>query len=141
MKARKKASMRRLICNVLFILLLAPLVSAADVTGKWGGSPEVKDPNGETVSVPAHAEFEQQGHSVTGRVWKETEHQYAIEKGKVEGNRITFEFKAPEGSEDAEPLVHSVRLTVVSESQLQGELEIAMDGGKMTGKLSFAQEK
>ena len=133
--------MRRLMCNVLFILLLAPLASAADVTGKWSGSLDAKDPNGETVTIPASAELKQQGDSVTGKVWKETEHRYSIEKGKIEGNRITFEFKAPEGSEEAEPLVHSVRLTVVSEDQLQGELEIAMDGGKMTGKLTFAREK
>jgi len=133
--------MRRVTCTVLFILLLAPLASAADVTGKWGGSLEGKDPDGETVNVPAHAELKQQGDSVTGKVWKETEHQYSIEKGKIEGNRITFEFKAPEGSEEAEPLVHSVRLTVVSEDQLQGEVEIPMDGGKMTGKLTFAREK
>ena len=133
--------MRRLICTVWFILLLAPLATAGDVTGKWGGSLEGKVPDGETITVQTHAEFKQQGDSVTGKVWKETEHQYSIEKGKIEGSRITFEFKAPEGSEDAEPLVHSVRLTVVSEDQLQGEVEIPMDGGKMTGKLTFAREK
>ena len=133
--------MRRLMCNVLFILVLAPLASAADVTGKWSGSLEGKDPDGEAVTVPAHAELKQQGDFVTGKVWKEVGHQYSIEKGKIEGSRITFEFKAPEGSEEAEPLVHSVRLTVVTEDQLQGELEIAMDGEKMTGKLTFAREK
>ena len=41
----------------------------------------------------------------------------------------------------AEPLVHSVKLTVVSDDELQGEVEIPMDGGKMTGKLTFAREK
>jgi hypothetical protein len=133
--------MRRLTSTVLFILLLAPLVSAADVTGKWSGSLEGKVPDGEAITVQTHAELKQQGDSVTGKVWKETEHQYSIEKGKIEGNRITFEFKAPEGSDDAEPLVHTVRLTVVGEDQLQGEVEIPMDGGKMTGKLTFAREK
>jgi hypothetical protein len=34
-----------------------------------------------------------------------------------------------------------VRLTVVNGGQLQGDLEIPMDGGKMTGKLTFAREK
>jgi hypothetical protein len=133
--------MRRLTCSVLFILLLASMASAADVTGKWTGSLEGKDPDGEAVVIPAHAELKQQGDSVTGKAWKEIEHQYSIEKGKIEGNRITFEFKAPEGSEDAEPLVHTVRLTVVGEDQLQGELEIPMEGGKMTGKLTLTREK
>jgi hypothetical protein len=133
--------MRRRICAVLFVLLLAPLASAADVTGKWGGSLVVKNPDGETVTVPAHADFKQQGDSVTGKVWKEIERQFAIEQGKIEGNRITFEFKAPEGSEHAEPLVHSVRLTVVSEDQLQGDLDVGMDGDKMTGKLTLTREK
>jgi hypothetical protein len=139
-EARRKTTMRRLSCAVLFVLLV-PLASAADVTGKWSGSLEGKDPDGETVTVPAHADLKQQGDSITGKVWKEIEHQFSIEKGKIEGNRIAFEFKAPEGSEDAEPLVHSVRLTVVGEDQLQGELEVAMEGGKMTGKLTFAREK
>ena len=133
--------MRGLTCAVSFVLLLTPLVSAADVSGKWSGSLEAKVPDGETITVQSHAELKQQGDSVTGKVWKETEHQYSIEKGKIEGNRITFEFKAPEGSEDAEPLVHSVRLTVVSDDQLHGEVEIPMDGGKMTGKLTFVREK
>jgi hypothetical protein len=133
--------MRRLICGVLFVLLLMPLASAADVTGKWSGSLEGKDPNGQAVLIPAHADLRQQGDSVPGKVWKEIEHQFSVEKGKIEGNRITFEFKAPGGSEDAEPLVHSVRLTVVSEDQLQGDLDVAMDGGKMPGKLKFTREK
>jgi hypothetical protein len=133
--------MRRLICDVLLVLLLAPLASAGDVTGKWTGSLEGKDPNGEVVIVPAHADLKQQGDSVTGKVWKEAEHQFSIEKGKIEGNRITFEFNAPEGSEGSEPVVHSVRLYLVSEDQLQGELEVAMEGDKMTGKLTFTREK
>jgi hypothetical protein len=133
--------MRRRMCNLLFVLLLAPLASAADLTGKWSGSLEAKDPNGEAVVIPAHADLKQQGASVTGKVWKEIEHQFSIEKGKSEGNRITFEFKAPEGSDDSELLVHRVSLSVVGENQLQGEIEFAMEGDKMTGKLTFTREK
>jgi exosome complex RNA-binding protein Csl4 len=133
--------MQRLMCSALFVVLLAPLANAADVTGKWSGSLEAKDPNGETVVIPAHAELKQQGDTVTGRVWKEIEHQFSIEKGKIEQNRITFEFRAPEGSEGSEPVVHSVRVSVVSENQLQGEIEFAMEGDKMTAKLTFTREK
>jgi len=133
--------MRRLMCDVLFVLLLTPLASAADVTGKWSGSLEAKDPNGEAVVIPAHADLKQQGDSVTGKVWKEIERQFSIEKGKIEGNRITFEFKAPEGSDDSELLVHRASLSVEGGNQLQGEIEFAMEGDKMTGKLTLTREK
>jgi len=140
-EVRKEANMRSLMCYVLFMLLLAPLTSAADVTGKWSGSLEAKDPNGEAVVIPAHADLKLQGDTVTGKVWKEIEHQFTIEKGKIEGNRITFEFKASEGAEDSEPVLHRVSLSVVGENQLQGEIEFAMEGDKMTGKLTFTREK
>lgn len=138
MKFRQR---RRPIGSVLFMLLLARLASASDLTGKWSGSLEAKDANGETLVLPAHAEFKQQGDSVTGKVWKETERQFPIEKGTIESNRITFEFKASEGSEDSEPVVHRVRLAVLSEDRLQGELEFATEGEKITGKLAFKREK
>ena len=105
------------------------------------GSLEAKLPNGEAVVVPSHAELKQQGDAVTGKVWKEVEQQFSIEKGNVDGNRLTFEFKAPEGSDEADPTMHIVRLSLVSENQLQGEVEFAIEGEKMTGKLTLAREK
>ena len=129
--------MRRL---VLFMLLMTPFLMAADVSGRWSGSLEIKTPDGQTQSIPAYAEFKQNGDSVTGAVWKESDDQFRIEKGRIENDRITFEFTAPKGSEDS-ALVHTVRLTVVGENQLQGELEFENGGTKFTAKLTFKRDK
>jgi hypothetical protein len=126
---------------VLFMLLSVPFVSAADVSGKWSGSLEIKTPDGKTAALPAYAEFKQEGASVTGAVWKEADDQFPVEKGKIDGNRITFEFLAQEGSEDSKPLVHSVRLAVVGETQLQGQMEFEDGGNKVTAKLTFTRDK
>ena len=132
--------MTRLRIFVLFMVLMAPFVSAADVSGKWSGSLEFKPPDGQSQIVPAYAEFKQKGDSVTGAVWKDAEDQFRIQKGKIDGNRITFEFTAPEGSEDS-ALIHTVQLTVVSETQLQGEMEFENGGSKFTAKLTFKRDR
>jgi hypothetical protein len=49
-------------------------------------------------------------------------------------------FTAPEG-EDEQPLVHSVTLALVSQSQMQGTLEFSAGGQKIQGKLTFTREK
>lgn len=132
--------MRRLIHVALWAIVITPLVSAADVSGKWSGSLEIKTPDGQAMSFPAFADFKQQGTSLSGNVWKDAEDKFVIKKGKVTGDRITFEFTAPEGSEDS-ALVHTVRLTVASEAQLQGEMEFEHEGTKATAKLTFTRDK
>ena|ERR1700730_16270633 len=132
--------MRRRMGRVLLLLLAAQFVSAADVSGRWAGTLEFKGPDGQAQKIPAGAAFKQQGSEITGAVWKEAEHQFPIDNGKILGNAITFDFKAPEGEEEA-TLVHRVKLTLTNENQLVGELEFENDGQKMSGKLTFTQEK
>ena len=127
-------------CPVLFLLLLAPLLGDADVSGKWTGSLEFKGPDGEAQAVPAYAQLKQEGHSILGTVWKDAKDRFVIENGKIEGDGITFEFKAPEGEDEA-ILVHTVRLTLVTQVQLEGSLEFEAGGRKMSGKLRFTRDK
>lgn len=126
---------KQFLLTALFTLSL----NAANVSGKWSGSLEFKDPEGHAQTIPAHAEFKQQDQIVTGAVWKEAGHEFRIENGKVEGDRITFEFKAPEGEEDS-VLVHTVTLAVTGEGQLQGEVAIEAEGNRMIGKLVLTRE-
>lgn len=132
--------MRQLRCAGLFLLLWAPLASAADVSGKWTGSLEFKSPEGDAQSIPAHADFKQQDKSITGSVWKEAERQFRIENGKIEGNSITFDFNAAEGDED-NILAHKASLTVMSPGQLVGQVEVEAEGNKLTGKLTLTRDK
>jgi hypothetical protein len=120
---------------------MAPLVGAADVSGKWSGSAELKTPDGDSQTIPVHAEFKQQGKAVTGAIGKEAADQWPIAKGKIEDGKINFEFEAPEGDEASGKRLYTVRLAVVSETQLQGEFEFETDANKITGKLTLAREK
>ena len=132
--------MRSLINLTLFTLLVASFASAADVSGKWSGSLEIKTPDGQTQTLPGYAELKQQGTTLTGTVWKDVENKFPIKKGRVEGDKITFEFSAPEGEEEA-TLVHMVRLTAVSKNQLEGELRFGQEGETVAGKLTFTRDK
>ena len=132
--------MPRLTNYAAAVLLLAPFLSGADVSGKWNGSMEGKGEDGSTISVPAHLELKQAGEAITGTVGKDSAHEYAIAKGKIEGTQITFEFTAPEGDEDS-AFVHRVKLAVVSEGRLEGELQFEVDGTKVAGKLTLMRDK
>ena len=47
--------------------------------------------------------------------------------------------QAPEGEEE-QVIVHSVRLTLVSRTQLQGTLEFELGGQRVSAKLTFSKE-
>ena len=117
-------------------LLAAPLALAAgDVSGKWTGSMDMTTPDGQAQSMPVTAEFKQDGASVTGTAGREGDEQLPIEKGTVDGEKITFEVHAPDGA-------YTVSLTVVSDSQLKGDVTFAdQDGNKATAKLTFTRAK
>ena len=132
--------MRGLTNRAIFFLFLVNWLSAADVAGKWSGSLEGKGEDGSTISVPAHLELKQAGEAITGTVGKDSAHEYAIAKGKIEGTQITFEFTAPEGDEDS-AFVHRVKLAVVSEGRLEGELQFEVEGNKVAGKLTLTRNK
>ena len=135
----KPRSIRKVTRQLFFLLLFAIPVMAADISGKWSGSLEFKDADGQAQTVPAHAEFKQDGDALAGAVWKEAGHQFSIEKGKIDGNTITFEFRAPEGEEDS-TLVHTVTLTAPSETRLEGEVAFEAGGNMMTGKVALTRE-
>jgi hypothetical protein len=122
------------------LLLVTAYALAVDVSGKWNGSLEFKGEDGRTQSAPAHADLKQQASTVNGKIWKEQGQQFEIEQGQVTGDEISFKFHAPEG-EDEQILIHSVKLTLVSPTQLQGTLEFDAAGQKVSGKLTFTREK
>ena len=121
------------------LLLLTTLAFAADASGRWKGSMEFKGDDGQIQTVSSYAELKQQGSAITGKVWKEQGQQFEIEQGQVTDNQISFKFHAPEGEEE-QVIVHSVRLTLVSLTQLQGSLEFELGGQRVSAKLIFSKE-
>ncbi len=122
------------------VLFLALGLSASDVTGKWSGSLEGKGEDGAAVQVEVHADLKQADGAITGMVWKEAERQFALEKGKIEGDRISFEFTAPEGDENS-AITHRVKLSMTGNGRLEGEVQFEIEGTPVAGKLTLLRDK
>jgi hypothetical protein len=131
--------MRKLCLPVAAFLLLAG-VALADVSGKWSGTAEVPTPDG-PHEIPVTAEFKQQDKSVSGTVGQAGEEQYEIQKGMLDGGKLSFEFVAPEEEEASGKRLYTMRLNVISDTQIQGEFDFVTNGAKVTGKVMFARAK
>ena len=118
---------------LLFTLTLT--LSAADVTGKWSGSGELKRPDGTTDGGPVYMDLKQNGQEVTGTVSTDSDRQWAIQKGRLEGQKLSFEVSTPA---DEAARVFKVELTITEDGRLEGTVE-AQDsaGNKISGKLSL----
>ncbi len=76
--------------SIFLLLIAAAALIAADVTGKWSGTLTVSTPNGERPG-PAYLVLKQEGAAVSGTAGPNEEEQYAIQNGKAEDGKLTFE--------------------------------------------------
>src|SRR5215510_328427 len=74
------------------------MLCAADVTGTWSGSLKGKRPDGADQTDSAYLVLKQQGDAVTGTAGGTATDQRPIEKGKLDGDQLTFEISANSGS-------------------------------------------
>jgi hypothetical protein len=102
--------MRSVLITVL-LLLGAWTVSAADLSGKWTGTIDVKE-NGESKTVPVLLILKQDGTKLTGSGGGNEDDQHALTKGSVDGDKVTLEAKTDEDT---------------------FFLELKVDGDQMTG--------
>ncbi len=79
--------MKALLVSLLFTALV---LSAADVTGKWSGSFDVKTHDGGTKNIPAYMVLKQTGDKVTGTGGPSADRQDATLNGKLDGNALTL---------------------------------------------------
>jgi len=116
--------MKKLVCALGFVLLLVPmLVASEDLTGKWAGSFIITNSDGETKDAVAYMVLKQTGSELTGTAGENPDKQWAIQKGKVEGNKVTFEVQSDE------PLI-KFELTLVG-GHLKGEAKAEHQGRSM----------
>lgn len=119
----------------LFACLAASLM-AADLSGKWAGTVAVEDPSdGSTINTEVRAELRQTVDAVAGTIGRKEDHELeSIQKGKLEGNRLTFEVSSAE----ANGLV-KFTLTLAGD-RLDGEMSGAMEGTPLTGKVHLIRQ-
>ena len=126
--------MKRLVGVFSFVLLLAPVLLAADdLTGKWSGSFVITSSDGETKHDMAFMDLKQNGAELTGTAGEAPDRQWAIQKGKVEGNKVTFEVQT-EG-----PLI-KFELTLV-DGHLKGEARAEHEGKSAKAAVDLQRQK
>jgi hypothetical protein len=119
-----------MVMSVLLVLLLAFTVSAADVTGKWTGAGELKFANGEAKNTTSYMDLRQDGQEVTGNAGPGPDYVLPISKGKLDGDKLTFEVVAPPESSGDGLIVFEF---TVAGDKMEGTVKCA----RFTGKLSL----
>lgn len=73
--------------------LLAPRATAqtTDLTGQWLATFVLTAPDGRTQSITFDFHLKQEGKVLTGTAGPNAERQWKIEKGVVDGNKVTFQ--------------------------------------------------
>jgi len=77
--------------------LSALTLSAAEITGKWSGSFDITNSDGETKADTAYMSLKQNGGEVTGTAGPNADKQWTIQKGKLDGQKLTFEVLMEDG--------------------------------------------
>ena len=124
---------RRLFLYSGGVLFLAPaLMAAEDLTGNWSGSFVMTLSDGGSKDSTAFMDLKQKEAEITGTAGENPDTQWAILKGKVEGNKVTFEVQT-EG-----PLI-KFELTLVG-GHLKGEAKAEHEGKSMKAAVDVQRQ-
>jgi hypothetical protein len=124
--------MKTFLC--LGILLLAAMtLSAADISGKWSGSFTVTGPGGDNQEETAFVIFQQKGAELAGSGGPDETKQWPILKGKVEGNKITFEVQS-------DGPLYKVEVMLVGD-HIKGDVTVVGDGPPAKAKVDLTRVK
>jgi hypothetical protein len=124
----------------IFVCLFALLVASAaflaadtNIAGKWSGSFLMTMDGGESHDSTVVLNLKQEGSTITGTVGPNDDQQWPIQKGKLEGDKITMDVQS-EG-----PLVHFE--LVLDGEHLKGDAHASMEGKNMSAKLDATRAK
>ena len=125
--------MKRLIGIAAVALLLATvLLAAEDLTGKWSGSFNMTL-DGQTREDAVYMVLKQSGAELTGTAGPNVNQQWPILKGKIEGDKVTFEVQTDE------PLI-KFDLTL-AEGHLKGNAKAEHQGKSMQAVVDAQRQK
>lgn len=107
------------------LLLTALAAFGADVTGKYTGTVEFQNHDGESHKGEAYMDLKQDGDKLTGVAGPNDSETFPIANGKVDGETLTFEV-APHG-----PALTMKMVLKHDNGKLKGEATAERDGVKM----------
>ena len=130
--------MKTLAALALLLLTIAPAAKAqaqkTNVTGKWTGTLTRTAPDGQTQSIQFIFHLTQKGKELTGTAGPNEERQWKIEKGVVDGTKVSFQVQQPDG-----PLRTST-LTLVKD-RLQGDMKLELKEQSAVVKVDMGRAK
>lgn len=119
---------------VLLMTTAAAHAQATNLTGKWTGTFTRSAPDGRTQTIDFNYDLTQKGKVLTGTAGPSAERQWPIQKGVVNGSKVTFQVQQPDG-----PL-RTFTLEVVK-GRLQGEMLAELKGQSFTAKVDAGRAK
>ncbi len=120
--------------TVLLLTMAPPQAKTANLTGKWEGTFTRTAPDGRTQTIAFNYDLTQKGKVLTGTAGPNAERQWKIEKGVVDGAKVSFQVQQPDG-----PL-RTFTLTLVKD-RLQGEMLAEFKGQSFTAKVDAGRVK
>lgn len=84
----------------LLALVFVPAIPAAqatDLAGNWNAKFTATRPDGTTQSITFTFHFTQKGKTLTGTIGPEPARQWKVDKGVVDGAKVTFEVQQTDG--------------------------------------------
>src|SRR5688572_17238605 len=132
-------TMKMLAAIVLVALALvpaAPAAQATDLTGNWNATFTRTAPSGQTQSITFTFHFTQKGKVLTGTIGPEPARQWKVEKGAVDGDKVTFQVQQPEGPLRSFTLTHAKgRLQGMQKVEAQGQsFDVTVDAERAKAK-------
>jgi hypothetical protein len=118
----------------LLLTMAAVEAQTANLTGKWTGTLTRTAPDGRSQSIDFMFDLTQKGKVLTGTAGPNADRQWAIEKGAVEGTKVTFRAQQPDG-----PL-RTFTLALVKD-RLQGDMLAELNGQSFTAKVDVGRRK
>jgi hypothetical protein len=125
--------MRLLFCLLILAALAGFGIAEVDVTGKWSGTFNITNPDGETKESTAVLILKQSGADITGTVGPSEDQQFAIQKGKIEGSKITLE-----ADHDGQPIKFDL---ILAGDRITGEANMSRDGQTAKAKIDVIRAR
>ncbi len=118
-------------------LLATALLSAADVTGSWSGTIDIKDEgSGTTITTAVKLQLTQQEGKLTGNIGRpEDAEVVTIKNATMDGNKL--EFEATNG-ETSQPCKFTL---VMDGDRMEGDMVTSLDSETLRGKVRIARKK
>jgi hypothetical protein len=119
---------------------MAPVqAQKTDVTGKWTGTLTRTAPDGRTQSIDFIFNLTQKGKDLTGTAGPSADRQWKIEKGKVDGNNLSFEVQGGGDASSGAPVLKFA--LAFAEGHLKGSVSAERGDMKFTAKVDATRVK